>query len=328
MLSVSRSGQLDAGPLRVIGWSELDKAFDKAAVLAAVRQALIDHAESKTFSPPPMHLLFPAPGDCHIKAGGRVAGSRFIVKVACGFYDNPQRGLSTNSGLQILMNASTGRPLAILDDEGLLTSWRTAGAAVEAATIVKMPKACTAGIIGCGEQGELIGTWLPDRLPVDQILLWNRTGARAEALAAHLRTIHPHLSVQVAPTIADVVAHADVVFTATPAQSPLLNAGMVRGPLHVIALGADTPGKNEIAADLLANTAWIATDDHDQCLNHGEFGNAVRAGVRDANSDLSVGALLAAAPRDFSSVSVVDLTGIAAQDLAISSLFYDRHVQS
>src|ERR1700675_4050577 len=108
--------------------------LNRTEVISVVRGALIRHAEGAVQSPMPGQLTFPdVNGDCHIKYGYMSGAELFVVKVATGFYNNPQRGLAVNNGLMILFDATTGAPRCLFQDEGWMTAWRTAAAVALAA---------------------------------------------------------------------------------------------------------------------------------------------------------------------------------------------------
>jgi len=94
--------------------------------------------------------------------------------------------------------------------------------------------------------------------------------------------------------------------------------------MHFVGVGADSPGKQELPAGLFARAAHVLTDDHAQCLDHGDFGAAVRAGAVSDTADVMLGSVLSGAialTRRPGDVTVVDLTGIAVEDIAIADLF-------
>ena len=83
----------------VFDTSAIKRATTPELVFAAVRDALIAHAHGRTIVPPPLHLPFPhTDGDCHVKAGWITDTPDFTVKIATGFYRNPDAGLPTNHG--------------------------------------------------------------------------------------------------------------------------------------------------------------------------------------------------------------------------------------
>jgi len=164
--------------------------------------------------------------------------------------------------------------------------------------------------------------WLPDTLGDKPFVVWGRDYAKAVALAAQASSAGRR-AIAVAH-VAELLERCNVVVTATPSATPLFSADQVRPGTHVVALGADGPGKQELPAELFRRAAIILTDDHAQCLDHGDFGTAVRAQAVAENADVMLGQVLAGSvklARHPNSISLVDLTGIAAEDIAIAGVF-------
>lgn len=307
--------------MRIIGLSGLRAVYDADAILQAVEQALIDHAAGRVQTPPPGQLLFDdPPGDCHIKAGYVTGTDAFAVKVATGFYANPSRGLPVNQGLILTFDARTGAPDSLLLDEGWLTAWRTAAATALAATRLAPASAHTFGVIGAGLQAELALEWIGRLRPGWRRLLWARDSEKRALLAARAQA----LAVE---HVDDLIEAADVIVTATPSTAPLFAAERAcRGQLFV-GIGADSPGKQELPAGLFARAAWVVVDDAAQCADHGDWGSALRAGTSRPGAAILLGDVLSGAVMpDWShgDVGLVDLTGIAAEDLAMAALFAAR----
>ena len=309
--------------MQIIDIDQLRPLLHRGRVIEAVRQALIWQAQGKVQSPLPGQLVFrQPPGDCHIKYG-HVTGSRhFAIKVATGFYDNPKLGLPSNHGLVLVFDALTGVPTLLLKDDGWLTAWRTAAATAVAASTLGPAEVTSVGVVGTGLQASLALEWLPDTLGDKPFVVWGRDYAKAIALAAHASSAGRRaIAVE---HVAELLEHCNVVVTATPSATPLFTADQVRPGTHIVALGADSPGKQELPTELFRLASVILTDDHAQCLDHGEFGTAVRAKAVADNADVMLGHVLAGTvklTRHPSSITVVDLTGIAAEDIAIAGVF-------
>lgn len=309
--------------LKILGIDELRPLLDRRKVIECVRQALIWQAEGKVQSPLPGHLLFHGPpGDCHIKFGHVEGSDSFAIKVATGFYENPKRGLPVNYGLILVFDAQTGAPRVLLKDDGWLTAWRTAAAAAIAAQAMAPEKIAEVGIVGTGLQASLAMEWLPEALGPQRFVVWGRNPEKAERLAATSKHARP------AADIRDLLHDCNLIVTATPAESPLFPARLVEPGTHIVGIGADTPGKQELPAELFARAARILTDDHAQSVDHGDFGNAVRAGIVPEDADVMLGSVLTGSTlpkRQAEDITIADLTGIAAEDIAISGLFYELH---
>ncbi|MET9343941.1 hypothetical protein [Nonomuraea sp. NPDC003804] len=301
----------------VLGLEALEAAARPATVLDTVRAALIAHTEGRTTVPAPLHLDFPeAEGDCHVKAGWITGADDFVVKIISGFYRNPDRGLPTNHGLVCVVSAHTGEVRAVLDDRGRLTAWRTAAAGALVTHAMSRADADTVGVFGTGEQARLQVEWLGMLRPLTRVLVHGRTPAKAAALCDWLG----ERGYAARPASAGEAAGADIVITTTPATAPVLDAAAVRPGAHVTGVGADMPHKNELPADLFRRAETIVTDDHAQCLHHGDYGHAVRAGAVAEHADTAAGAVLAGpVRRSATAVTVADLTGVGALDAALAS---------
>ena len=98
----------------------------------------------------------------------------------------------------------------------------------------------------------------------------------------------------------------------------------MRKGTHITAIGADCPGKQELPTLLVAAASLRVCDMAHQSLNHGEFQTASRANTTLQVTEL--GHILSGAQTGRKSqddVTVVDLTGIAAQDIAITQAIID-----
>jgi ornithine cyclodeaminase len=285
--------------VRVVGADEIRAAVPPAVVFDAVRSAFVAHAAAKTVVPSPMHLPFPD-GDTHVKAGYVAGQPYFVVKTASSFG-------GTNTGSMLLLSATTGQPVAMLADDGLLTAWRTAAAGALITDALTPEDVDEVAVMGTGEQALLQMTWLAQLRPIRLVHVWGRRPEAVHRLCQQLRDS----GLDARP---GYEAGAACVVTTTASPDPLpLNA--FRDAVHVTGIGTDMPGKGELPPSLFAD-ALIVTDDHEQCLDHGDFGHAVRAGFVGPQADLPVGAVLDGSGRDTGSVA--DLTGTGATDAAVS----------
>ncbi|UKY47459.1 ornithine cyclodeaminase family protein [Streptomyces inhibens] len=300
----------------------IKKAATPQLVLDTIRDALIAHAEGRTSVPPPLHMDFPqADGDCHVKAGWITGAADFTVKIATGFYGNPRLGLPSNHGLVCVVSARTGQVHALLDDQGLLTAWRTAAAGALITHAMARPTAATLAVFGTGEQARLQASWLAKLRPVGMVLVHGRNPHKANALCDELNA----RGLNARPASAQEAAEADMIITTTPATAPVLDAAQVREGSHVTGIGTDMPHKNELPPALFRRARLIATDDHAQCLDHGDFGHAVRAGAAAQDGDIAAGLLLKApVDRPDTAITVADLTGVGALDAALASAVLGR----
>jgi ornithine cyclodeaminase len=303
--------------MRVIELEEILGVLDESAALAAVARGFRRHARGEAEVPPPMHLTFSGPpGDCHVKVAAVAGEEVFVLKLASSFPGNAARGMPANNGFMAVVSAKTGDLLALLHDHGQLTDLRTAMAGAIAARAIAGSRCDTLGVVGTGTQARLQAKWVARHLGCKSVLIWGRHAGRAAVLAADLGAR--------AVALDELCARADIIVTTTPATEPLLTAQMLRPGARIVAVGADSPGKRELEVDILTR-ARIVVDSRAQCVDHGESGWAVRAGLVDAASLIELGALLEA-PIAFADEEtvVVDLTGVAIQDFEIAKSVWKR----
>lgn len=309
--------------VRMITCSEIEPLVDQEMIIESVKKAFIGHYHGLYYSPMPGQLVFADHlGDCHIKYGYAEGGPIFVVKMATGFYGNYQLNLPVNNGLLVVFSAKTGEPLAIVQDGGLLTSLRTAAAGVLAAALVSFKKPKILGILGSGHQAELQARWMTKQIDIEQVLIWSRNAAHAAQLSHKLTA--SGIQAVACTTINKILSQADLLVMATPSDKALFSAHELEKGMHIVAIGANTPGKQELDPHLFARASVIITDDHRQCAEHGDFSYAVKAGVVDKHADVSFGMVLESQNHDWfkhESLSIVDLTGIPAQDIEIATLF-------
>jgi ornithine cyclodeaminase len=304
--------------MKVVNVAEILAALDEDAAITAVETGFKRYSAGQTQVSAVLHLGFgnPSPGDCHVKAAAVTGDTVFVVKLATSFYRNPELNLPSSNGFMAVMSARTGEILALLHDEGHLTDQRTAMAGAIAARAIFRAGSRTLGIVGAGTQARLQAKLLKRRLGLGSVLVWARNSNRAAALATELRGESVGLE--------ELCARADVIVTTTPSTEPLLSVDMVRPGTRIVAVGADSPGKRELDPRILARGRTVV-DSIAQCVDHGEAGWAVRAGLIEPASLLELGTLLES-PIAFEpeEIVVADLTGVAIQDFEIAKSVWHR----
>jgi ectoine utilization protein EutC len=285
--------------------------------IAAGFRALSDGAVAM---PPILHMDLPfINAEVDVKMAYVRTVDGFAVKVSPGFFDNPRRGLPSTSGFMVVLDAATGRVRAVLLDNGYLTDVRTAAAGAVAARALASPDVGVAGVLGAGVQARLQVVALSLVRPIHQVVVWGRDPGRAASLAASLRDELGVLA-ESAPTPEQVVRSAEVLVTATPARGGLVKAAWLHPGLHITAIGADAPGKQELGGGVLEAADVIVCDRLTQARVGGELQHVGRVVYERA---VELGDVLtgrAAGRTSSDQISVCDLTGTGVQDTLIATL--------
>jgi alanine dehydrogenase len=285
----------------------VEQAVSPDRAVEAVRDAFIAYARGEWTMPPKVYVTNYPAGD--FRAMPALGGGHALLKWVTSFPGNPLQGLPTVTGVVLVSDAENGQLRAVLDAASV-TALRTGAAAVLAAETLGRADAVTAALIGAGVNGHAAArTFLARGRPVS---VWDVNEGRA-------RHVAQQLGADLAPSLEDALA-ADLLVTVTPGHELVIGEGVLREGQHVSLMGADGPGKAEIADAELVR-AHLFCDDWEQASHGGELAHAVEAGLVTERDVTVLGAMLtgsAEGRRSDAEITVFDSTGLAIQDLAIA----------
>ncbi len=312
--------------MQIIDRQTIAATLDLEAALDGVQKSFRLYSEGRVTSPPVAHLGFVnPPGDCHIKSAHLHGEPSFAVKVSNGFYSNPARGLPSSNGLIMVFCSQTGAPLALLQDEGLITDMRTALAGVVATSLARPDGFGTVGIIGTGIQARLQLEYLYRLKGPVAARVWGRSSAGVDRYLADMRT--RAIDVQPCSTIHELCGQCQTLITTTPSTSALIDSDWVAAGTHITAVGADAEGKQELDPRLYTRASGILVDSREQCIDHAESRHAVSAGMLRPENLVEIGAALDGAAwqtRASGDITIADLSGLGASDAMMAQLVLNR----
>jgi ornithine cyclodeaminase/alanine dehydrogenase-like protein (mu-crystallin family) len=301
------------GTVAVFGAAEVERAVSLHEAYDAVREAFVAHARGEWSMQPKLYVTNYPAGD--FRAMPALGGGHALLKWVTSFPGNPARGLPTVTGLVLLSDADTGELLALLD-AAAVTALRTAAAGVLAADTLCRAGASSYAVVGCGVNGAETARMLVAR--GIRPLVWDVDEARRNAVALRLGAE--------AAASAESALRCEIVITVTPGKNVLYAKGSLEPGQHVSVMGADGPGKAEVAVDELAR-ADVFVDDWEQASHGGEIARAVEAGVVTREHVTELGRVLtneADGRRSAEDITLFDSTGLAIQDLAIAKAAFAK----
>jgi alanine dehydrogenase len=286
---------------------QVEAAVPPERAVEAVRDAFLAYARGEWSMPPKVYVpAYPA-GD--FRAMPALGAGHALLKWVTSFPGNPARGLPTVAGLVLLSSAEDGRLVAVLD-AGAVTALRTGAAAVLSAETLGRSDASTAAVIGAGVNGKAAAKTFLAR--GRDVMVWDVEPERARVAA-------DELGARLAGSREEAFG-ADLLVTVTPGHEVLLEGGSLQPGQHASLMGADGPGKAEIAVAELARV-HVFCDDWEQASHNGDLAHAVEAGKIKREDVTQLGDVLARmaggrqSPED---ATIFDSTGLAIQDLAIA----------
>lgn len=264
--------------------------FDAAATHRALPWGLLVHAIDRTLADLaagqvqlPERWVLPLTEQCQwfvmpawlTSAAGDLAAMKLITYAA----GNGERGLPAILGDVLVLRASTGERLALLDGP-TVTARRTAAVTLHAARQLAPQPVGPLLVIGTGAQAIAHVQGFTEALGIDEVWVRGRTPASAQAFS---QTLHQHgIYSEVATDLPSALARCPLVVTATPAQGVCLQ-GQVRDDAFVAAIGAFSPAMLELAPELTRDIAARGQVVVDSAAARHEGGDLIAAGIDLAN---------------------------------------------
>lgn len=311
----------------VIKLDDIKPLLKNIDVVLAMEKGFIQYSNGNTVVPPVAELLFDnPPGDVHIKYGYIKQDDFYCIKIASGFYDNPKLGIASSQGMMLLFNQKTGQPVAVLLDEGHLTDIRTAAAGALAAKYFASKNIKAIGIIGTGIQAKLQLQYLQRNNPCKTVWVWGRTLENAEKFQ---RELGEDYSIHIAKNPSEVAKQCNLIVTTTPSEKALLFAKDIQPGTHITAVGSDTLDKQELDSEILKMADFVISDSIPQSKSRGEIYQATKAGAISSDKVVELGNAIqekSLQRTGSDQISVVDLTGVAVQDIMITKAVYEAYI--
>jgi ornithine cyclodeaminase len=256
--------------------------------------------------------------------------SRFAgVKIATVVPGNAERGLASVQSTYLLLDARTGEPLAVLEGREL-TLRRTAATSALVSRWLSRPDSARLLLVGAGALSAHLARAHALVRPIREIVVWNRTPARAAALAGALAAelAAKDIAVRATADLAGAVADADIVSAATLATEPILRGAWLKPGQHLDLVGSFRPHMRE-ADDETLRRASLYCDTRDAAIREsGDLAGPIARGVI-APADI-LGDLFDLAGRDTPArtgpdeITLFKSVGHAFEDLAAAVMAFER----
>lgn len=315
----------------------------------AISDGFVSLHRNQVFVAPVVHLgsnpKYPllGGGDVCLKSGYILKDDYFVVKIAGGSF----KGYD-NDGLMLVFNQKNGSISGILFDKGILTELRTAAAG---ALSIKhfAPKNIGArvyGFIGTGIQTryqmEMIANVFNVNKYKNKIYIYGRNKDRLNKCKQDvLKLQNGRLGLNESNVIAtqdllDIGTKCNVIIMCTNSKEAILKTKHFRdnklrdnGGIHIVCIGADTVGKQELDTNVVLNCDLIVCDSYKQCTEFGELQHVTKenklnqCNVVELGKSLEEKKLFRKDGND-NRMTMFDSTGVAIQDVVIAKIVYDQ----
>ncbi len=221
-------------------------------------------------------------GNGLLARAGFAPGAGLGIKLATIFPTNSK--LPSVHTVYVAFDPTTGQERAVIIGNAL-TWFKTACDSALAARYLARPDATRLLMVGAGAMApHLIRAHMAACPSIREVVIWNRTAARAEALATTLAD----LGAEVSTDLRAAVERADIVSCATMAVEPLVKGAWLRRGTHLDLVGSYLPHMREADDDTI-NCSRVFVDFRESAFDTGEIAIPISNGVigsHDVSGDL------------------------------------------
>lgn len=316
--------------LRTLSAADVQRAVTMAEAIAAVKEAYIQLSAGQAVVP----LRTPVPvkdrDAVTLFMPAYLSGSdAMAAKIVSVFPGNTARGLPLIHAVVIVVDAETGRPVALMDGT-YLTALRTGAASGVATDLLARPEAHVAAIFGAGAQARTQLEAVCTVRAIDRVWVYDKdmaaAAAYAEEMGARGQPIPADISVAGSP--AQAVRDADIICTATTSSVPVFSDADLKPGVHVNGIGAYTPEMQEVPAETVAR-ARVIVDSRSASLSEAgdliiplESGLISEEAVRGEIGEVAAGQVAGRQLDD--EITFFKSVGVAVQDVAVADLILRR----
>lgn len=305
---------------------EVRQLVSMKEVIGTVEEAYKAFNSGQVIQPPYIGIDLPSHrGEIDFKLGYNQGNEVISMKASSGgFRNNPEEyGVPNGMGTVLLFDARSGA-LACVMDGSLLTGLRTGACGAVSVKALARKNARKIASIGAGNQARMQIRAITEVMKIEEIHAWNNT---PETLAKYKADIETEFGIPVvaARSKKEAVEQADILITTTRGKGSLVEATWVKPGTHIVAIGADAPGKQEFEPEIFRG-AKVVVDSIAQCVDKGETQHPIARGIMTADDiHAEIGdILLGRKPgrENDREVTIFDSTGMAIQDNTTAAKIY------
>jgi len=275
-------------------------------LIPAMERALIAFSAGEVVQPVRSSITVDPPGGFFFLMPALAEG--LGVKIVTLYPANAERGLPTHMATILLMDPQTGAPLAVMDGR-LITEMRTAAVSAAATKLLASPHARVLAVLGSGVQAHSHVEALRLVRDFAEVRVWSRT-------PTHARRFAEEVGAQPAGSAEEAVRGADVIVTATSAQTPILRGAWLKPGAHVNAVGAPRPDWRELDDEVMRQVLFVDS----RAGAAQESGDVILSG---AKVYAEIGEALAGkVPARAEETTVFKSLGMAVEDITAATLVY------
>jgi len=311
----------------ILTTDDVQKALPMDETIEAMKNAYASLSDGRAAAPlrtrlpvPPhqgLTLFMPA----YVQAE---ADEALAVKIVSIFPENPKRGLALIQAAVFVLEADTGRALALLEGSSL-TAIRTGAGSGAAMDLLARKDSKTVAVFGAGAQGRTQLEAACTVRAIERVWVYDTNMELAQKFAAEMAGRGPvPKNLRVAENPAQAAREADIVCTATTSAHPVFADADLKAGAHVSAIGSYTPEMQEVPAETVARARLVVDSISATLAETGDLVKPLQAGLITENHIYAeLGEIVLgrkSGRRSESEITCFKSVGIAVQDAMAAQL--------
>ncbi|MEW5996557.1 MAG: alanine dehydrogenase [Candidatus Micrarchaeota archaeon] len=295
-------------------------------VLPAVEGAFREKGLGNVEMPPKMYIMYPA-GDLRVMPAYLKNLKQSGLKAVTVFPNNPrEKNIPTVLATVILIDTESGAPLAVMGGSWL-TAMRTGAAGGIATKYLAKKNAKNVAFIGTGVQAHTQLLAHREVMKIRKVYALDHSRKHTEEFVKFAQALGLEAEEAEMADAKRACADSDILVTTTPVHQPIVKNEWVHEGMHINAIGADAPGKEELEPEILKRS-MIVIDDWEQASHSGEINVPISKkliGRKDIHAEL--GEIVAGKKKGRegdSEITVFDSTGLGIQDIVTATIVMNR----
>ncbi|GAB7543946.1 ornithine cyclodeaminase family protein [Cupriavidus sp. 8B] len=310
---------------------EVSRLICMREVIGTVEDAYKAFNSNQVVQPGYIGIHLPSPrGEIDFKLGYYKPNEIISMKASSGGFINnlTAHGVPSGMGTILLFDARSCALICVMDGS-LITGLRTGASGSISVKALARKKAKTITSIGTGNQARMQIRAINEIMKIEEIHAWD---SNPDTLSKYKTDIESEFGIPVvmANSKKEAVAQADILITTTRGKGSLVEADWVKPGTHIVAIGTDQLGKQELDPEIFRN-AKIVNDSIEQCIEKGETWHPLNKNIitkYDIHGEIGE-ILLGKKPgrENDNEITIFDSTGMAIQDNTTSARIYQNAIE-
>ena len=296
-------------------------------IISAIESALVIYEKKEFYMPDRMHVDY---GENTLLLMPCFTEKSFGTKLVTLFPENSKKNMPVLSGVMILNDGKTGKPVALLDGS-ILTALRTGAVGSVSIRYLVSENVKTIGIVGAGIQGlhqALFASLVRD---ITDIYLFDIDSEKIVTFISGFSDIRPEIRLHHSGSVEELLEKSQIIITATTSHEPVLpdEKKLLRGK-HFVGIGSYKPDMREFPEALFKLLDKVFIDTEHAVEESGDIVVPLKNHWINRNQVFTLGRFIMNSWKKkmiASETTLFKSVGMALFDLVVSNLIYKKAVE-